>query len=186
MTANRWNAKLTFSLLFLDTKIHVQFQKPHYYRKIFTSKLYFFRRHPLTSGLTSTRRIRDSAFQGSRTPGQAHAPLSRHATDGVWLELGGWARRDGLVGFRVSPREAWLELARDIVQLFLGVNLFVGEVVSDLGDLKRKTAMTRTANKLELTYGQDGQDRQTVSCRTKWMSTACNFYEVFWNTKISL
>ena len=67
----------------------------------------------------------------------------------------------------MSPREAWLELARDIVQLFLSVNLFVGEVVSDLGDLKRKTAMTRTANKLELTYGQDGQDRQTVSCRTK-------------------
>ena len=63
----------------------------------------------------------------------------------------------------MSPREAWLELARDIVQLFLSVNLFVGEVVSDLGDLKRKTAMTRTANKLELTYGQDGQDTQAVS-----------------------
>ena len=63
----------------------------------------------------------------------------------------------------MSPREAWLELARDIVQLFLSVNLFVGEVVSDLGDLKRNTAMTRTANKLELTYGQDGQDTQAVS-----------------------
>lgn len=35
----------------------------------------------------------------------------------------------------MSPREAWLKLARDIVQLFLSVNFFVGEVVSDLGDL---------------------------------------------------
>lgn len=86
--------------------------------------------------MTSTRRIRDSAFQGSRTPGQTHAPSSRHAADSVRLKLGDWARREGLVGFRVSPGEAWFELARDIVQLFFGVNLFVGEVVTNLGDLK--------------------------------------------------
>ena len=63
----------------------------------------------------------------------------------------------------MSPREAWLKLARDIVQLFLSVNFFVGEVVSDLGDLKRKVAISRTENKLEMTHGQDGRDRQTVS-----------------------
>lgn len=85
--------------------------------------------------MTSTRRIRDSAFQGSRTPGQAHAPFPCHATDGVRLKLGDWARREGLVGFRVSPREAWFELARDIVQLFFSVNLLVCEVVTNLGDL---------------------------------------------------
>lgn len=125
--------------------------------------------------ITSTRRIRDSAFQGSRTPGQAHAPYSRHAANGVRLELGDWARREGLVGFRVSPREAWLELTRDIVQLFLSVNLFVGEVVSDLGDLKRKRTISRTTNRLELTYSQDRRDRQAISWRTKWTPTACNF-----------
>lgn len=161
------------SLLFLDTKIHVQFQK-HYYRKIFTSNN-IFSTSCTDVKITSTRRIRDSAFQGSRTPGQAHAPFSRHAADGVWLELWDWARREGLVGFRVSPREAWLKLARDIVQLFLSVNFFVGEVVSDLGDLKRKVAISRTENKLEMTHGQDGRDRQTVSWRTKWLPTACTF-----------
>ena len=95
--------------------------------------------------MTSTRRIRDSAFQGGRTPGQAHAPFSRHAADSVRFELGDWARR-GLVSFRVSPREAWFELARDIVQLFFSVNFLVGEVVTDLGDLERKAAMSSIAN----------------------------------------
>ena len=113
--------------------------------------------------MTSPRRIRDSAFQGSRTPGQTHAPFSRHAADGVRLELGDWARRRGLVSFRVSPRETWFELAGDIVELFFSVNLLVGEVVTDLGDLKRKAAMSRTANKLGLTYDRDERDRQAVS-----------------------
>ena len=127
--------------MLLDTKIHVQFQK-HFYRRIFTSN-YIFPTSSTDVGITSTRRIRDGAFQGSRTPGQAHASFSRHAADGVRLELWDWARRQGLVCFRVSPREAWLELARDIVQLFLSVNFFVGEVVSDLGNLKRKVAISK-------------------------------------------
>ena len=109
--------------------------------------------------VTLTRGIRESAFQGSCTPGQAHAPFSRHAADGVRLELRDWARRERLVGFRVSTREAWFELARDIVQLFFSVNLLVGEVVTDLGDLKRKTAMSRIASKLGLIYVRNGRDR---------------------------
>ena len=48
----------------------------------------------------------------------------------------------------MSPREAWLELARDIIQLFLRVNLLVGEVVSNLRHLK-KEGDTITALRLE-------------------------------------
>lgn len=176
MKTNHWNARLTFSSLFLDTKIHLQFQKQHYcYRKIFTPN-YVFPTSCIDVKMTSTRRIRDSGFQGSWTPGQAHAPFSRHAADGVRLKLGDWARRERLVGFRVSPREAWFELARDIIQLFFRVNLLVGEVVTDLGYLKRKAAMIRTENKLGLTYECDRWDRQAVNlghsaCKVKKVSS---------------
>ena len=140
-------------------KHQVQFQKQrYYYRKILTSN-YAFPTSCIDVRMTLTRGIRESAFQGSCTPGQAHAPFSRHAADGVRLELRDWARRERLVGFRVSTREAWFELARDIVQLFFSVNLLVGEVVTDLGDLKRKTAMSRIASKLGLIYVRNGRDR---------------------------
>ena len=57
----------------------------------------------------------------------------------------------------MSTREAWFELARDIAQLFFSVNLLVGEVVTDLGDLKRK--QQKIGNKLGLTYGRNCDDR---------------------------
>ena len=74
----------------------------------------------------------------------------------------------------MSPREAWLELARDIVQLFLSVNFFVGEVVSDLGNLKRKVAISRTENTVRM--GEIG--RQLVEGQIK-CQLHINFYEVF-------
>ena len=66
----------------------------------------------------------------------------------------------------MSPREAWLELARDIIQLFLRVNLLVGEVVSNLRHLK-KEGDTITALRFESNISESRTSirRETLGAR---------------------
>lgn len=66
----------------------------------------------------------------------------------------------------MSPREAWLELARDIIKLFLRVNLLVGEVVSNLRHLK-KEGDTITALRFESNVSESRRSirRETLGVR---------------------